>query len=87
MDLIALVEELKRRTRAITAPLTVAVMGCIVNGPGEAREADLGLAAGKGHGVLFRGGRKMRKLPEADGGPPVRTARRFDVGSELRTRT
>jgi len=66
VDLIALVEELKRRTHDITAPLTVAVMGCIVNGPGEAREADLGLAAGKGHGVLFRGGRKMRKLPEAD---------------------
>ena len=66
VDLIALVEELKRRTRDVMAPLTVAVMGCIVNGPGEARDADLGIAAGKGHGVLFRGGEKVRKVPEGD---------------------
>jgi len=65
VDLITLVEELKRRTRDITAPLTVAVMGCIVNGPGEAREADVGIAAGKGHGMLFRRGEEVRKLPEA----------------------
>jgi len=64
VDLIALVEELKRRTREVATPLTVAVMGCIVNGPGEAREADFGLAAGKGHGVLFRGGEKVRRVPE-----------------------
>jgi (E)-4-hydroxy-3-methylbut-2-enyl-diphosphate synthase len=66
VDLIALVEELKRRTRDIEAPLTVAVMGCVVNGPGEAREADLGIAAGKGHGVLFRRGQEVRKVAEAD---------------------
>ncbi|KPK43488.1 MAG: 4-hydroxy-3-methylbut-2-en-1-yl diphosphate synthase [Planctomycetes bacterium SM23_25] len=66
VDLIGLVEEVKRRTRHVTAPLTVAVMGCIVNGPGEAREADVGIAAGKGHGVLFRGGEKVRKVPEGD---------------------
>ena len=66
VDLITMVEELKRRTRDITAPLTVAVMGCIVNGPGEAREADVGIAAGKGHGVLFRRGEEVRKLPEAE---------------------
>ncbi len=66
VDLIALVEELKRRTRDVQTPLTVAVMGCVVNGPGEAREADLGIAAGKGHGVLFRRGQEVRKVAEAD---------------------
>jgi (E)-4-hydroxy-3-methylbut-2-enyl-diphosphate synthase len=66
VDLIGLVEELKRRTRDIAAPLTVAVMGCVVNGPGEAREADVGIAAGKGHGVLFRHGEAVRKLAEAE---------------------
>ena len=66
VDLIAIVEELQRRTRTITAPLTVAVMGCVVNGPGEAREADVGIAAGKGRGVLFRGGEAVRKVPEAE---------------------
>jgi len=66
VDLIAIVEELKRRTRDITAAVTVAVMGCIVNGPGEAREADVGIAAGKGHGVLFRRGEAIRKLAEAE---------------------
>jgi len=66
VDLIGLVEEVKRRTRGVTAPLTVAVMGCIVNGPGEAREADVGIAAGKGHGVLFRGGEPVRRVAEGD---------------------
>jgi (E)-4-hydroxy-3-methylbut-2-enyl-diphosphate synthase len=64
VDLIGLVERLKAATRDITAPLTVAVMGCVVNGPGEAREADVGLAAGKGQGVLFRRGEPVRKVPE-----------------------
>jgi (E)-4-hydroxy-3-methylbut-2-enyl-diphosphate synthase len=66
VNLIEMVESLKRRTRDVTAPITVAVMGCIVNGPGEAREADVGIAAGKGHGVLFRQGEAIRKLPEAE---------------------
>jgi (E)-4-hydroxy-3-methylbut-2-enyl-diphosphate synthase len=66
VNLIAMVEDLKARTRDITVPLTVAVMGCVVNGPGEAREADLGVAAGTGHGVLFRRGEAVRKLPESE---------------------
>ena len=45
-------------------PITVAVMGCIVNGPGEAREADVGLAGGKGKAVLFRKGEVIRTVPE-----------------------
>ena len=47
-------------------PLKVAVMGCVVNGPGEAREADVGVAGGSGQGLLFRGGEIIRKVPEAD---------------------
>jgi (E)-4-hydroxy-3-methylbut-2-enyl-diphosphate synthase len=66
VDLIGLVEALKARTRDVRAPLTVAVMGCVVNGPGEAVEADVGVAAGKGHGVLFREGLALRKVPEKD---------------------
>jgi len=66
VDLISLTEEVKRRTADIEAPLTVAVMGCIVNGPGEAREADVGVAAAKGRGVLFRHGRPLCELAEDD---------------------
>jgi (E)-4-hydroxy-3-methylbut-2-enyl-diphosphate synthase len=47
-------------------PITVAVMGCAVNGPGEARDADIGLAAGKGKGAIFRGGQVVRVVDEAD---------------------
>ena len=47
-------------------PITVAVMGCVVNGPGEAREADVGLAGGKGKMALFRKGQVLRTVAEAD---------------------
>ena len=65
VNLIGLVEDLKARTRDLEAPITVAIMGCVVNGPGEAKEADVGVAAGRGHGVLFRRGRAVRKVPES----------------------
>ncbi|MPN17310.1 4-hydroxy-3-methylbut-2-en-1-yl diphosphate synthase (flavodoxin) [bioreactor metagenome] len=45
-------------------PLKIAVMGCVVNGPGEAREADIGIAGGKGEGLLFRKGEIIKKVPE-----------------------
>ncbi len=64
INLIGVAEEVERRLRAIDAPLTVAVMGCVVNGPGEAREADVGIAGGKGEGLLFRHGEIVRKVPE-----------------------
>jgi len=64
VDLVRLAEEVKQRTADIEAPLTVAVMGCIVNGPGEAREADVGIAAARGRGVLFRHGRPLCELKE-----------------------
>jgi (E)-4-hydroxy-3-methylbut-2-enyl-diphosphate synthase len=64
INLIGVAEEVERRLRAIDSPLTVAVMGCVVNGPGEAREADVGIAGGKGEGLLFRHGEIVRKVPE-----------------------
>ena len=64
IDLVRLVEEVQRRMPPMKTPLTVAVMGCVVNGPGEAAEADVGIAGGKGFGFLFRGGKKLRKVPE-----------------------
>jgi len=65
VDLVKLAEEVEQRTRDIRKPLTVAVMGCAVNGPGEAREADIGIAGGKGEGLLYVRGKVARKVPEA----------------------
>ena len=58
-------KEVEARLAEIPEPITVAVMGCGVNGPGEAREADVGIAGGKGEGLLFRKGQILRKVPEA----------------------
>jgi (E)-4-hydroxy-3-methylbut-2-enyl-diphosphate synthase len=66
IDLFALAEEAERRLLNVTAPLKVAIMGCVVNGPGEAREADVGIAGGAGVGLLFKKGEAVRKVPEAD---------------------
>lgn len=64
IDLAALVDKVDQMTCQIKVPLKVAIMGCVVNGPGEAREADLGIAGGKGEGLLFRKGEIVAKLPE-----------------------
>jgi len=66
VDLTRLVEKVERAVKKITTPLTVAIMGCVVNGPGEAKEADVGIAGGKGVGVLFKKGKVGRKLKEKD---------------------
>jgi (E)-4-hydroxy-3-methylbut-2-enyl-diphosphate synthase len=66
INLIGVAEEVEKRLAGIDAHLTVAVMGCVVNGPGEAREADVGIAGGRGEGLLFRNGEIVRKVPEAD---------------------
>ncbi len=66
VDLIAVAEEVERRLHDLPEPLTVAVMGCAVNGPGEAREADIGIAGGEGQGLLFRRGEVVRKVPQAE---------------------
>ena len=64
IDLISLANRVEQRLSGIKAPLTVAVMGCAVNGPGEAREAGIGIAGGDGCAILFRKGEILRKIPE-----------------------
>ncbi len=64
INLIKVAEDVERRLQGIDKRITVAVMGCAVNGPGEAREADVGIAGGKGEGLLFRHGEIVRKVPE-----------------------
>ncbi len=63
IDLIGLVNQVEEALRDCKKPITVAVMGCIVNGPGEAREADIGIAGGDGCGMLFEKGQQIEKLP------------------------
>ena len=63
IDLIGLVNQVDAALKACKKPITVAVMGCIVNGPGEAREADIGIAGGDGCGLLFEKGQQICKLP------------------------
>jgi (E)-4-hydroxy-3-methylbut-2-enyl-diphosphate synthase len=66
IDLAHLINKVEKGVQKILSPLTVAIMGCVVNGPGEAREADIGIAGGKGVGVLFRKGSVVRKVREAE---------------------
>jgi (E)-4-hydroxy-3-methylbut-2-enyl-diphosphate synthase len=66
IDLIKMAEEVDRHIRHIEEPLKVAVMGCVVNGPGEAREADVGIAGGRGVGLLFKHGEIIRKVAEEE---------------------
>jgi len=65
VDLMPVAAEVEKAVLALGVPLTVAVMGCTVNGPGEAKEADLGLACGRDGGVIFQGGKVLRKVPAA----------------------
>lgn len=64
VNLIPLAEEIEKRAQSLTADLKIAVMGCAVNGPGEAKEADIGIAGGKGEYLLFKKGQVMKKLSE-----------------------
>ena len=66
IDLIATAERVERQLSELKKPITVAVMGCAVNGPGEAREADYGLAGGKGEGIIFKRGEIIKKVPEEE---------------------
>ncbi|WP_099221218.1 flavodoxin-dependent (E)-4-hydroxy-3-methylbut-2-enyl-diphosphate synthase [Listeria costaricensis] len=65
IDLISIANEVEAYISSIKAPIKVAVLGCAVNGPGEAREADIGIAGANGEGLLFRDGKIVRKVPEA----------------------
>ena len=66
VDLIGIAQQVEARLQNVNKPITVAVMGCIVNGPGEAREADIGIAGGKGKVALFRKGEVLRTVDEVD---------------------
>ena len=63
-DMLSIAREVERRLDGCTKPITVAVMGCVVNGPGEASAADVGIAGGDGEGLLFAKGKILRKLPQ-----------------------
>ena len=65
IDLIGIAGEVERRLQAVDKPITVAVMGCIVNGPGEAREADIGIAGGNGKAVIFKKGEILKTVAES----------------------
>lgn len=64
VDLIGLAEQVSERLKTCDKPISVAVMGCVVNGPGEASDADVGVACGRGVGMVFRHGEVVRKVPE-----------------------
>lgn len=66
IDLVGLANQVEERLRDCKKPIKVAVMGCIVNGPGEAREADIGVAGGDGCGLIFKKGEILKKVPEED---------------------
>lgn len=64
LDLISIANEVEKRAANIDNPIKIAVMGCAVNGPGEAREADIGIAGGKGEGLIFKKGEIIKKVPQ-----------------------
>ncbi len=66
INIIGLAQEVEKRLAGVKEPITVAVMGCVVNGPGEAREADVGIAGGKGVGLLFKHGEIVKKFSERE---------------------
>ena len=66
IDLIGLAEKVEKACENVNKDIKVAVMGCAVNGPGEARDADIGVAGGKGYGLIFKKGEILRKLPESE---------------------
>jgi (E)-4-hydroxy-3-methylbut-2-enyl-diphosphate synthase len=64
VDIIALAEAVSKRLEKLSKPIKVAVMGCVVNGPGEAKDADVGIACGKGKGAIFRKGEVVGTVSE-----------------------
>ena len=66
VDLFKIAGEIEQATKHIKTPISLAVMGCAVNGPGEAREADLGVAAGRGNGMIYREGKAIRRVKEEE---------------------
>ena len=88
IGLIEIATEVERRIAEakITSPMTIAIMGCVVNGPGEAKEADIGIAGGKGAGILFKKGEVVKRLPE-DGLIPALMDEIFELDKIMRRAT
>ncbi len=66
IDVVSLAKKVETMVATMTVPIKIAVMGCIVNGPGEARESDVGITGGKGRGIIFRRGKEVERVLEAD---------------------
>jgi (E)-4-hydroxy-3-methylbut-2-enyl-diphosphate synthase len=66
VDIVELARQVEKELLKIDRPIKVAVMGCVVNGPGEAKDADIGIACGKGKAILFRKGKKVGVVEEKD---------------------
>ncbi len=66
INLFSLAERVEQYIQSLSAPIKIAVMGCVVNGPGEAREADIGIAGGHGVGIIFKKGKLFKKVPESE---------------------
>ncbi|MGD2011553.1 MAG: flavodoxin-dependent (E)-4-hydroxy-3-methylbut-2-enyl-diphosphate synthase, partial [Desulfobacterales bacterium] len=64
IDLFTITEKVEKALLLKSVPVKLAIMGCVVNGPGEAREADIGIAGGNGVGILFKKGKIIKKFPE-----------------------
>ena len=79
VDLVKLAKEVEDEFRGLNEEIHIAVMGCEVNGPGEARAADIGVAGGRGIGLIFKGGEVIRKVPEKE----IVTAMREEVDKFL----
>jgi (E)-4-hydroxy-3-methylbut-2-enyl-diphosphate synthase len=83
VDMMKIVPEIEKGLAAIRVPLKVALMGCMVNGPGEAREADIGIACGRGVGILFKKGRLVRRIEERKIVPEIiREVKKMAQGKE-----
>ena len=65
IDVYSLAEEVERRALGLGKSIKIAVMGCVVNGPGESMEADIGIAGGKGEGLVYKKGKPIGKVPES----------------------
>jgi (E)-4-hydroxy-3-methylbut-2-enyl-diphosphate synthase len=88
VDLFKIAGEIEQATAHIKMPLSLAVMGCAVNGPGEAREADLGVAAGRGNGMIYREGKAIRRVAESEIVPALlEEINRFIADREAGTNT
>jgi (E)-4-hydroxy-3-methylbut-2-enyl-diphosphate synthase len=64
IDVLTIAQEVEKRLTKVQTPIQVAVMGCVVNGPGESRDADVGLSGGRGKGVIYRKGQYVKTVPE-----------------------